>query len=364
MFILNRFILSILILLMAAMASNADYQVKTIYFIPKDSKDGLSELDLDTIMKSIRDTYKQAMENHGFNDAIYQLETDNDDKIVIHKVIGNQNKSHYNGNNTYYVVESELKQKGYDGRNSIYVTIMADMSLLMNGNAVGLAGAVPQGGFFNDRTYWAYCMIAEKLIGNLESYIAHELAHCFALSHIYDDAEYIMGGGDKLLFEEARWLSRNHYFNKFRNHSKAPDISKIYPLTFSPDDDLEIKADISDNDGLFQVYGEVNSYTIGWDLFVGDVKKSVLEFDDVEYDHLSNHKSIIFRMMDSDGNWKWHGPIEYDIPERKPNKNETLNQINDSDDTDNSDEDDDIEWNVRLSNRHLSTSWARIKSRF
>ena len=334
------FILCIVFVFFNISFSFADYQVKTIYFIPTDSRDRLLELDLTCMMKSIRDTYKDAMEKHGFHGKIYELETDNHGKVVVHKVRGDHNKQHYSGNDTYFTVESELKRKGYNNRNSIYVTIMADMALLKGGTAVGLAGAVPQGGFLNDQTYWAYCMIAELLVGDIESYIAHELAHCFGLSHLHNDAEYIMGGGDKLLFKEAQWLSKNHYFNTVRKHSTAPDISKVHPIKFSDEDSLVVTANISDNDGLFLVYGTVNSYTIGWDIFVGDIKESVLELKDINSDWLTTHNHIMFRMMDIDGNWKWHGPVKYDLPEKPPSKENPLSVV-----------------------ENLATIWAELKKR-
>lgn len=345
-------ILLVIVMIFIAVIAYADYEVKTIYFMPTDSHDGSDELNLDRIMKSIRNTFRNAMEKHGFHNKIYELETDKDNNVIVHKVKASHKKSHYAGNDTYFIVESELKEKGFDGRNSIYVTIMADMDLLKSGNAVGLAGALPLGGFFDDKSYWAYCMIAEKLTGNLESYIAHELAHCFGLSHIYNDSEYIMGGGDKLLFQEARWLSKNHYFNKIREYSKAPDISKVYPIKIDHNDKFNIMADISDIDGIFQVYGAVNSYVVGWDIFIGNTRKTVLEFNDIEFRYLANYKSIIFRAMDNDGNWKWHGPIEYDLPEKAPNKNENLGNIEDVTEPPMS-----IDFNNKL-----TISWALLKT--
>lgn len=81
------------------------YTVRVIYFQPTDSQDRSEWLDLDDIMKSIQITYQDEMNCHGFGNKTFELETNKDGKVIVHKVRGNQNKAAYFSNPASIVIK-------------------------------------------------------------------------------------------------------------------------------------------------------------------------------------------------------------------------------------------------------------------
>ena len=53
------------------------YTVRTVYFMPTDSIDRSDWLDLDNIMKSNQNVYRNEMDRYGFPDKTFRLELDN-----------------------------------------------------------------------------------------------------------------------------------------------------------------------------------------------------------------------------------------------------------------------------------------------
>ena len=361
MFVLKRLIFGIFVsfILFSGLSniSSADYQVKTIYFIPTDSQDRSAELDLDDIMKSIQLTCQLEMERHGFH-GTFELETDKEGKVIVHRVKGDENKAYYAGG-TFFRVKEELESKSYNDRDSIYITIMADMKLLENGLAEGVASGMPYGGLWGNDFYSGYAMIAEgidRANNRFERVIRHELCHCFGLKHVISDDRnrYIMGGGHELSIDQARWLSRNHYFNVRWNNNHAPKVTKFHGAFVYKKDKIMFRADVHDHDGLFQSYAHVNGNAIAFSFYHGD-KNIVMDFVDIDRKYLHSD-SIGFHIMDIHGNWMWYGPVKYILPEiptdEEVNKNPNLL----------TDEDHEIPNSIFVSD-NLVTSWAVIKSR-
>lgn len=296
------------------------YTVRVVYFMPTDSANRSDALDLDTIMKSIQSTYRDEMERHGFSDKTFRLETNNIGKVIVHKVKGNNNKSFYRKDNTLRLVHKELESQGYNDRQSIYAVVMAGMTVLWNG-AAGLAATSPLGAWYNNNEYYGYCVNIETTKQGTESILRHEIGHVFGLSHLVLDnpVGFIMANGDKLAFHEARWLSKNQYFNDIWRHNFGPEIFRFHGAKNQNDGKIRITADITDADGLFQSYGFVNTPTpagfgvIGYNFYEGDVKASI-DFGDIDRHLLTSSDKIWLQLMDIHGNWRYHHPNTYTLP--------------------------------------------------
>ncbi|MDE0089615.1 MAG: hypothetical protein OXU23_28120 [Candidatus Poribacteria bacterium] len=365
------------------------YTVHTVYFIPKDSQDQSELLDLDDMMKSIQMTYQLEMDRHGFGNKTFELETDKDGKVVVHKVRGNHNKVIYANNSVSIIKELEAKP-AYNDPHTIYAVVAAGIEIFEGGGA-GVAVAKPWAGWFGNGnpTYSGYAVSTERPQRiHVESIIRHEIGHTFGLSHIlyhrgthYNSGDYIMhnaidGKGDELTEHEARWLSKVRHFNgnqPFRNNF-APKLTK-FDGAVRVDDNITLKATIRDpdNDGIFQVYGKVDWWVIGWDTFDGNsgVEESFLT--DIPDDLLKSGK-ITYYFMDIHGNWMYDFPDKsFTVPKKikKPpvtfNKNEDLGiPQNPTEECPGCKVDSiDVDDTPRsiTSEFKLTTSWATIKSR-
>lgn len=318
----------LILTLLLANISAANFEVKVIYFQPTNSQDRAEWLDLDAIMKSIQDTYQSEMERHGFRGKIFRLETTHNGQVIVHKVKGTHNKAHYSGD-TLPIVKEELERKGYNDRQSVYVVVMAGMDVLWNNFAAGIASTRPVGGWRGNSEYYAYCLSVETRGRDyIEGVIRHELGHAFGLQHItlYDGNDWIMGSGDRLAFHEARWLSRNHYFNNAWNHNVAPDLEEFHGVEVLDNGKIKFSATVLDESSIFQAYGFVNTAIIGWNFFDPAFfefgVRAKIDFIDIDREHLNDNK-IYFQFMDADGNWTYHNPKTYTLPER-PIDNKTV----------------------------------------
>ncbi len=364
---MNIILLMIAFSFIVVSTASGEFVVQTIYFQPTDSEDNSDALDIDNMMKSIQDTYRNEMDRHGFGDKTFELETNKEGEVVLHKVKGDRDKAHYSFN-TGSIVIKELENKGYNDKHTFYNVIMAGMRTVQGG-AGGTARARPWGAWFGngDSQYSGYCISTEKDRDRTEQIIRHELGHLFGLWHLSSDESMmgLWGWGDKLNFHEARWLSRNHYFNGKWHHSFGPNTIKFHGAKVFEFDKISFSATISDrdNDDIFQVYAWVNSNIIGWQFFDGTKHTVDVVIDSVSRNALPNSGSITFQAMDIHGNWMIDFPQSYSLP-AQINKNPDLNVVKDDIEEDFCavcDTQEDVSLNITSKNI-LATSWAAIKS--
>lgn len=375
--IFNIALIIFIVLTLACLNSYSldDYIVRSIYFIPTDSIDRSDWLDLGGIMKGVQLTYKDQMDRHGFPNQTFRLETDQDGKVIVHKVKGDHNKAHYAGN-TASILIKELERKHYDDIHTVYSIVMAGMQTVQNGSG-GVAEARPWGGWFGNGNsqYSGYSISPESDRGraHIKRVIQHELGHTFGLWHValYDPGGYMMsifGDGNKLAFHEARWLSKIHYFNFNRvwHHNFAPDVTDFHGAEAFEHDKIRFRSTISDRDGdgIFQTYAWVDFDIVGWNLFDEKDATILADIKDIDRKHLIHSNSITFQSVDEHGNWTINFPQSYVLP-KVVNKNEDLNVEQDDEVDDNHVDHTHTDHTPRPVNHKLklTTYWASIKAR-
>ncbi len=358
-------------LLVVSIASS-EFLVKSIYFMPTDSIDRSVEINLDGIMKSVQDTYRDEMNRHGFGSKTFELETDKKGKVVVHKMKGKQDISFYSRAGSFTDIHKEVQEKGFNSKQSIYVVVMAGMKSVSGGSA-GVSTTSPNGAWFGNNHYYGFCISIESERWDMERVIRHELGHTFGLSHIvlYNQNGFIMGVvGDKLAFHEARWMSRIQYFNHKWNHNVGPEITRFHGAFNQADGKIKITGNVFDADGLFQAYGFVDTpttvtvATVGINFYEGGVHARI-EFDDIERRLLTKSNKIWLQLMDVHGNWRYHNPSIYELPD-KINKNEDLNIVEDdpvvvTDCPGCKPTEDNVARSVSPSRQHITTTWGQIK---
>ncbi len=290
------------------------YTVRTVYFMPTDSIDRSDWLDLNDIMKSNQNVYRNEMDRYGFPDKTFRLELDNEGKVIVHKIIGKGNKAFYR-DDTLGLVTKELEARFNDKKN-IYAIVIAGVPALQSGFAGGVASARP-GGWWNKGEDHGFALSGETTRANTEQVLLHEIGHTFGLHHIvlYDAAEFILGSGKKLSLHEARWLSKSYYFNDEWNFGFAPSIVNFHDAEGLDNNDVRFRVDVSDPNGLHQAYAWLNTNIVGWDYLNGGNTDTAVF--DIERRHVSNNNELWIQLMDNDGNWLWYRK-HYRLPDKLP----------------------------------------------
>lgn len=72
-----------------AQENSPEYVVRVIYFLPNDRKpDPNMDEKLDTQIKDAQQFYADQMEAHGFGRKTFRFESDENENLVVHRVIG------------------------------------------------------------------------------------------------------------------------------------------------------------------------------------------------------------------------------------------------------------------------------------
>lgn len=225
-----------------------DYTVRVIYFQPTDTLDKTSEVL--QLMTDTHEFFRLEMIRHGYGDKTFRIETDNNNKIVVHRIQGKHTSQHYYDNDkTHHAISPELPDEFLDHSKYIYIFFIGGLHHV-NRTILGMGVT-----FFGIGVNGGYALIPFE--SNRFDIIVHELGHTFGLRHNKHRTtpDYVMGrngGIEGLEKYECRWLSKSYYFNDNNPRiTSAPKVTHVYNAT-RIEDDISLKIDVVSQNGIFQ----------------------------------------------------------------------------------------------------------------
>ena len=268
-----RFILTLFTFVMFVFAPNGfaqektspEYVVRVIYFHPNDRQPQPDAI-LDGLLKKVQQFYANEMERHGFGRKTFRLETDETEKLIVHRVKGKFDNRHY-----YYTTRSGATEEIYEQfdtpKNMIYLIWRDLQDPTLDLSQVG--GVAGGNAFEGEASIGAlnFERAPRSLYIRAWTTIAHELGHAFGLKHDFRDDYYIMSYGleenrNQLSYCAAEWLDAHRYFNT--THSSFDQVPKIEMLSssfVSPPNTIRLRFGVTHSARLHQAQLLTNSLT-------------------------------------------------------------------------------------------------------
>ena len=237
--------------------------VRLIYFLPSDATPQRDiHTELDVLIKNVQQLYANEMQRHAHGRKTFTIETDNNNKAVVHRVNGQFPSAHYR-QKTLDKVTTELTNP-FDASKNIYLIVIELASESFDdGNSCGTATNV------HGETAGGYALIPASghcVAGNSDiALAAHELGHNFGLIHDFSADEYIMSyGHHRRIFSAcaAEWLSVHRYFNAGGKHVDRPTVIEMLKAEAEPPDAIRFRFKVSDPNGLHQAQLETNTTAV------------------------------------------------------------------------------------------------------
>ncbi len=256
---------------------NAKFDVHVIYFKPTDAGDIDHEYH-DKILKDIQQYLQSEMTRHGFTDKTFPLETDENNKLIIHTINGKHNSEHYFRNTIFEMfkqtIEPELprqfnNEQNWDSRDNVHLIIIGGERMPQNGGM----GFTWKGGRWGGNAA-VRMNYMEELPNHYLGLIAHELGHAFALDPGHNNIVESLNGrliawgnttaewGNRmqLLKEEAVLLDSRPIFRKINLQEDPPQPNKNEDLGLGEDDSDKDKGDpifVNPRKKLTMTWGEL-----------------------------------------------------------------------------------------------------------
>ena len=284
--------------------------VHAVYFKPTDAP--AMPGNIRQLMRDVQDFYRSEMERHGYGAKTFQLETDNNEKVVIHHVQGKRNLQHYkNLDLINQELPIHLKKRMQQHQNVIIVFLGGAMRVGQRDRG-GLASTQCR----NDTcSHIAYVPASNQII--LEQTTAHEIGHTLGLQHISGSKNYVMktfvlvGNNqvhkldDYILADyHARWLDVNPHFNNRVNIPAPPIIVRIgefAPIFIGQRKFIEFTVDVEGNNALHQleIFRTNNATVLGWSE-INDRKDTAVIH--IRRTNLLGINDLTFHVIDTKGN--------------------------------------------------------------
>ena len=229
-------------------ASNDEYIVRVIYFIPNDREpDPRIDAKLDTLMKDAQQFYADQMEAHGFNRKTFRFEADENENAVVHHVNGKFNDAYYQNPSTgSWIVWTEIEEQ-FDTSKNIYFLALGISNEYIDGNDTTVGRA--SGNSLSGRV-----LVPASELGAA----IHELGHAFGLLHDYRfKARRIFTSSLQdfmtTSFCAAEWLDAHRYFNANQEDFNGNTDIQLHPPSLAePPYNIRLRFTVTDPDGLHQ----------------------------------------------------------------------------------------------------------------
>ena len=254
--------------------------VRLIYFLPNDRpyRAEMVQRMKDEILR-IQVFYAESMKAHGYN-MTFKIESDAQDKPVVHRVDGQQSELYYI-DDTSSTVRTEIRQVFDVWQNIYFIVVDSDINRLGTGvgNIRARANAGSRGkngGMVLIPMYHFQNRIKSNKPG-YDKLSAHEIGHAFGLQHDFRSGGYIMSYGagfnrapidgpdqDRLSKCNADFLSVNPYFNPDipTESRRSPTITLTSPRTYpAGSESVDIQVKVTASAEIHQVIMFVESVT-------------------------------------------------------------------------------------------------------
>ena len=219
----------------------------------------------------IQGFYAESMKAHGYN-MTFKIESDAQDKPVVHRVDGQQSDIYY-VDDTSSTVRTEIRQLFDVWQNIYFIVVDSDINRLGTGvgNSRVRANAGSRGkngGMVLIPMYHFQNRIKSNEPG-YDKLSAHEIGHAFGLQHDFRSGGYVMSYGagfnrarldgpdrDRLSKCNADFLSVNPYFNPDipTESGRSPTIKLTSPRTYpAGSESVDIQVKVADSEGIHQV---------------------------------------------------------------------------------------------------------------
>ena len=228
------------------------------YFYPKDRTPSRDiDAQLDVLLKHVQRFFADEMERHGFSRKTFRLESNENEKTVVHHVTGKHDNSFYSYGKAISEASLEINEQFHRPDGLVYF-IWIDLvdpegSSQIGGNAFGNSfGGEARIAARNFET------APRSLYFRTWTTMAHELGHVFGLPHDYRDDRYIMSYGDQVLQDQlsrcaAEWLDVHRFFNARRTFDGQSTKIQMLEASFaSPPDSIRLRFTVTNPDGLHQ----------------------------------------------------------------------------------------------------------------
>lgn len=212
--------------------------VRAVYLTPTDMTEPLEkEISLKrNILIDTQRFYGKEMNKRGYGHKTFNLEKDDNDKVVIHKVKGARTLKQY-GN--LDLIRDEVNAAfgnpfNIGAENTIWIVFLTGAEKIKNGaHNLQQCTLWSQGNKLIDRVCVDHSLIPVNRNTLITHFTAHELGHAFGLNHNEDGELFLMkptvednpSADLDIVFlsdDECRWLDAHQYFNdRPRNDSIA-----------------------------------------------------------------------------------------------------------------------------------------------
>ena len=303
--------------------------VKVIYFYPTDISrpDDKKIAKIQTLMANVQSFYRNEMIRHGYDAKTFRLETDENNRTIVHIVAGKQKLRQYISNDT--LIEKELPvglQNKFALKNDIQVIFLGGARDLGDAAARALTTCREQA-----CTYSAVVPSESGVL--MPQYTVHEVGHTFGLQHnnsklgkntFVMNTIFFVNNIPKLEESnlddyEVRWLDRHKYFNQLDTINNPPKILKIHNLTgimIENKEYIQFGIELKNDIGLHQAQiSKGNSgIVVGWNKLQN--REDIANFK-IRRTELLGVKNILFQVIDFEGNMKSHN-LHITLPEKLP----------------------------------------------
>ena len=227
-----------------------EYAVRVVYFLAQDSQPHLNaEKEVGLLMRDIQQFVADEMEHHGFGRKTFRLETEELDRVVVHRVTGKFLSSHYALPSPIDCADEVMPEiyEHFDRSKNIYCVIA---------NLHRETCGVSDGG--SSHSGWGLAVLSGcDQVSDIFGILTHELLHAFGAPHDYRTAGVMSYGWSHTFLSFSKCLAKRLDVHRSFNSNPTevdttPTTIKVLPSLVHPPNAIRLRFELLDADGLHQ----------------------------------------------------------------------------------------------------------------